>query len=247
MLGPAKASLQGFRVYRAARFAWHFARDPVFRRDHLLLWRRPRNLYQHRSITAADRYPVIFDFLRRQMAAVRTPRLLSFGCATGEEVFSLQKYFPTATIKGIDINPANIEACLAAHRRAGGDTRLSFECQSSAADETHEGYDIVFCMAVFTRWQLKANETITSSTPHLYFADFARATSELANCVAPGGYFVIRHSAFRFADTPAGRDFRCMLTLPATGASFPRFGPDNLRLTDADTEDVVFQKKTGGS
>lgn len=244
MFQRIKSALQDWRAYRAVRFGWHFARDPIFRRDHVLLWQRPRHLFQHRSITAADRYPTIFDFVHQRLATLARPRLLSFGCATGEEVFSLRKHFPTAVVKGIDINPANIETCRAALRLAGNDPGLTFECDSSAAGEARESYDAVFCMAVFTRWQLKDDRRIATSVPHLFFADFAQATSELAACIAPGGLFVIRHSAFCFADTPAARDFECVLTLRPPSTFFPRFGPDNLRLADGAPEQVVFRKRT---
>jgi len=36
-------------------------------------------------------------------------RLLSFGCSRGEEVFTLRHYFSTAAIKGIDIDPDNVD------------------------------------------------------------------------------------------------------------------------------------------
>ncbi len=230
-------------MYRAARFGWHFAADPVFRRDHLLLWRRPTNLYQHRSVTLPDRYPAIFDLLRQKLADVANPRLLSFGCATGDEVFSLRSYFPTAYIKGIDINPANIAACRRQLARNGGDDTLAFAIGSSAANEPAESYHAVLCMAVFVRWQLKRDRNIATCEPHLRFSDFAQAAAELAACVVPGGYLVIRHAMFRFADTPAAREFSCVLTLPQPKEFFPRFGPDNRRLADTEHEAVVFQKR----
>lgn len=242
VLRRLKGSLQRFRAYRAVRFCWHFARDPIFRADHVLLCRKPQNLFQHRSITASDRYPVIFDFVRNRLADVERPRLLSFGCATGEEVFSLRKYFPHASIKGIDINPANIARCRAAQRLAGNAPGLSFECGSSTANEARESYDAVFCMAVFTRWQLKDDRGIASSAPHLFFRDFERTISELAACIAPGGFFVLRHSAFRLGDTKVAREFECVLTLPPPLTFSPRFGPDNLRLPDDAPEQVVFRR-----
>lgn len=242
MLESIKAALRPFGWYRSARFAWHFAADPVFRRDHLLLWRKPARLFQHRSVTISNRYPGIFDFLRQELADVPEPRLLSFGCATGEEVASLRTYFPEAQIKGIDINPGNIAAARAWLARSG-DARISFELADSAAREPADAYHAVLCMAVFVRWQLKENRAVATSEPHLRFSDFERATAELAACVAPGGFLVIRHAMFRFADTPAARELTAVLSLPAPHEFFPRFGPDNRRLPDVATEDVVFRKR----
>ena len=237
-----KAALQYYRIYRAARFGWHFCRDPIFRRDHVLLWRRPARLYQHRSVTAPERYPRIFTFIRDKLAGVPAPRLLSFGCATGEEVFSLREYFPSGTIKGIDINPANIAACLRRWRKGGSDPHLAFEHTDSAAREPAASYDAVFCMAVFVRWPLKEDPNVATSLPHLSFADFERATTELAGCVRPGGFLIVRHAMFRFGETAAAKDFQCVLRLPKPEAFFPRFGSDNRRLPDSPDEGVIFRK-----
>ncbi len=160
-----KAALQSNRLYRAARFGWHFARDPIFRRDHLLLWRRPRGLFQHRSITWPNRYPAVFEFLCDQLAHVPSPRVLSFGCATGEEVFSLRQSLPNVSIKGIDINPGNIRVCEARNRADGYDPRLCFAQGASVASEPPATYDAVLCMAVFVRWSLRNRPDIATSAP----------------------------------------------------------------------------------
>ena len=242
MFDRIKAPLRSYRPYRAARFGWHFLTDPVFRRDHLLLWRRADNLFQHRSITAPDRYPSIFAFVRDHLADCPQPRLLSFGCATGQEVFSLHRYLPSAFIKGIDINPGNIASCRKQHRALGSPPPLVFQQGSSARHEPADSYDAAFCMAVFVRWQLKEDHAVASCAPHLSFDDFDRTVAQLAACVRPGGLLVIRHSMFRFDDTTSASGFRPLLHLPVTEEFFPRFGPDNRRLPDQSSEAVIFRK-----
>ncbi|HVU32166.1 MAG TPA: class I SAM-dependent methyltransferase [Opitutaceae bacterium] len=246
VFAPIKAAFQSYRLYRAARFSWHFLRDPIFRRDHLLLWRRPAGLFQHRSITRPNRYPAVFEFLRDRLGSVPAPRVLSFGCATGEEVFSLRHYLPQAAIKGIDINPANLRACEARRRAEGARGNVCFAQGASALAEPVESYDAVLCMAVFVRWSLRNRPDVATSLPHLRFSDYERTTTELAARVKPDGYLVIRHAMFRFADTAAATDFECVLTLPVRGESFPRFGADNRRLPEATFEQVIFQKRASG-
>ncbi len=242
MFAQLKARLRPLRVYRAARFGFHFVRDPIFRRDHLLLWRRTPHLFQHRTVTEPDRYPGVFHFLREQVRARSDLRILSFGCATGEEVFSLREYFPQAFIKGIDINRDNIATCRARHCERGSDPSLVFDQGHSAANEPADSFDAVLCMAVFVRPQIK-NRAVTTCAPHLRFADFERVITELAACVKPGGYLVLRSSMFRFADTRVASGFSHVRTMPLLEPGFPQFGPDDLILPDTGQEEVIFRKQ----
>lgn len=242
MIERLKAVLRPFRLYRAAGFAYNFIRDPVFRRGQRLRWKNPPGLFQPNPLTVPNRYPGIFRFVSTHMGAKRNPRLLSFGCSYGEEVFSLRRYFPGASIKGVDINPANIVACQARFEREGRDGSIEFECKNSADGERPDSYDAVFCMAVFQRATLKKDRAVESCEPHLRFAEFARTVAGLAACVRPGGYLVIRYSMFRFAETECARDFQSILSRPTPTEFFPRFDRDNRRVADAAEEEVVFQK-----
>jgi len=73
----------------------------------MVVTRAPELLFQPYSTTRADRYPVIFRFVRDALGDAPSLRLLSFGCSSGEEVWTLRRYFAAAFIKGIDIDPAN--------------------------------------------------------------------------------------------------------------------------------------------
>lgn len=113
------------------------------------LWRRALpGLFQPFATTRMNRYPTLFLFALATLGDDPSTRLLSFGCSTGEEVFSLRRYFPQAVIRRIDINPRNIARCRARLSRLADD-RLSFAVAASAAGEEAGGYDAVFAMAVF--------------------------------------------------------------------------------------------------
>jgi SAM-dependent methyltransferase len=241
VLERIKAPLQEFRVYRALRFAYHFAADGTFRADQIMRVRRPRNLFQYRSLTFSDRYPVIFDFVRARLAAVAEPGLLSFGCATGEEVFSLRRSFPNATIKGIDINAHNIAVCRARLREAG-DPKIEFSQANSATEEGAESYDAIFCLAVFQHSSLQ-DRAIASCENYIRFEAFEETLRGLTRCLRPGGYLAIRHADFRFTDTACAADFRTLLRIEPEGAPHPRFDRNNRRLPDEHDTDVVFQKQ----
>ena len=243
MLEKLKRSLSQFAAYRGARFTYHFATDGIFRRDHLQLLGRNSHLYQFRSVTSANRYPRIFAFLRDRLEAVPAPRLLSFGCATGEEVFTLREYLPHAHVKGIDINPANIALCRKRHRDHGASPMVAFEVGASARDEAPGSYDAVLAMAVFQRPQLKTDPGIESCAGIIRFEDFERTVTELAGCVKPGGYLALAHSAFRFADTAAAAGFTLELERAPGRVFFPRFDRDNRRIREEAPEQVVFRRR----
>ena len=236
-----KAPLRRYRLYRGLRFAWHCATDGTFRGDQIMRVRRPGNLFQYRSLTYPDRYPGIFGFVRDRLAGVAWPRLLSFGCATGEEVFSLRGYLPNAAIKGVDINARNIAVCRARLAQMP-DAAMGFAQQDSAVGEAPESYDAIICLAVFQHQSLQ-DPRLQSCEGYLRFAAFEATLAGLARCLKPGGYLAIRHADFRFSDTACAADFRVAMSIAPNGAPHPRFDRNHRRLPDEFDTDVVYQKR----
>jgi len=184
--------------------------------------RRPvEGRFQPYNHTLPDRYPWLFDFAANTVGDVEAPQLLSFGCSLGEEVFSLRRRLPTAVIKGIDIDAANIAACLARARRAN-DAQMAFEVGSSANNEPSDHYDAVFCLAVLCHGDLTVLGARRSDRL-LRFEDFERTVVELARCVRPGGLLFLHTTNFRFCDTAAAQDFDVVL-----GARPDQLAPDVL-------------------
>jgi 2-polyprenyl-3-methyl-5-hydroxy-6-metoxy-1,4-benzoquinol methylase len=166
---------------------------------------RPRvpGRFQPYNHTLPDRYPWLFDVARRQLQDIAAPDLLSFGCSRGDEVFTLRRYFPAATIRGIDIDPANIAACEA--RATEGDA-LSFAVGATTAAEPDGRYDAIFCLAVLCHGDLTISGA-RRSDPLLRFADFERVVTDLARCLKPGGLLFLHTTSFRFCDTQAAAGF----------------------------------------
>jgi len=190
-----------------------------------------------------DRYPETFSFVQRELGGERALNILSFGCSTGEEVFSLRHYFPQATIKGVDINPGNIAVCRRRLRRLN-DARIEFYTAGTLAAEPSASYDAIFCMAVLRHGQL-ARPGVVRCDHLIPFEVFSRAVESFRRCLKPGGLLAMRHNNFRLCDAPAGADFETILSIDYHDPEkkTPIFGPSNQLMTGVTFPDTVFRKK----
>jgi len=244
--GQVSQASRAFLPVRALRQLWRLLVDRHYRNIRWLLWRRPAGAFQPFNDTAPDRYPRIFAFVQAALGEQNEARILSYGCSTGEEVFSLRGYFPRAAIKGTDVNAGNIST---ARRRLKGspDASLSFAVAGSTNAEPDAAYDAIFAMAVLRHGGLGLPGV--NRCDHLIrFADFAATIADFSRCLKPGGLLVIRHSNFRLRDAPAGAEFETILRvkIPDTGKKTLLFGPDNQLMKGVEYPDAVFRKIKAG-
>ena len=239
---PSPGTKRPTFVVRAARGLWRLVFDRFYRN---LMWLRllsPMGMFQPFNDTSADRYPKIFGFVQSALGATNEIRILSYGCSTGEEVFSLRSYFSHAVIKGIDINAGNIAVCRR-RLKEKPDAAMSFECASSIEAEPATVYDAIFAMAVLRHGNLGL-PGVTRCDHLIRFDEFARVVEDFRRCLKPGGLLVIRHSNFRLCDTPVGTAFDTVLRVKnaETTKKTPIFGPDNLLMPGVEYPDAVFRK-----
>ena len=228
---------------RALRWLWRLAADRVYRNVMWLYFIRPKGAFQPFNDTFDDRYPKIFEFVQATLGAASKIKILSYGCSTGDEVFSLRRYFPRATIKGIDINPGSIAVCRRRLQETP-DANVAFAAAASTTAEASGDYDAIFAMAVLRHGSLGL-PGVTRCDHLIRFDDFARTVADFERCLKPGGLLAIRHSNFRLCDAPAAAAFETVLAVP-TSARTPLFGPDNRLLPDCEYPDTVFRKKPSG-
>ncbi len=203
-----------------------------------------RGFYQHQhqltSTTFPNRYPELFSEVKRifnEHPIIQNEVILSFGCSTGEECFSLREYFSTAKIVGVDINKINLRKAL----RANTDDRIAF-MHSDKTNIANQGpYNIIFCLSVLCRW---GDTEFVDNCEDIYpFAKYHETVVLLADNLKSGGLLVIYNSNFRFEDSSAFKDFETMVTplLPDSGFVH-KFNTSNVKIQEAHSA-IVYRKK----
>lgn len=235
-----KPRLRRIPGYGLVRLAYDLVRSVESRNAALLLMWPPKGLYQPYGTTSDDRYPEIFQFVREAIGESRETSILSIGCSTGEEAYSLRRYFPQAKILGLDINPLNILVCRLRKLR-DGDHSMRFAIAGSSAKEADASHDAIFAMAVYRHGDLNVAEPPPKCDHRIRFADFERSVADLARILKPGGLLAIEHAMFRFADTSVASQFAPAFRMEHDEPG-PIYDSNDCILHDIDYQDVVFRK-----
>lgn len=198
-------------------------------------------LLQPATNTWTDRHPLLFAATASHLDDVARPRLLSFGCSTGQEVFTLTHYLPHAQIDAVDINPACIARARRDARRRSDWTAVTFSCASRPDPAREAYYDAVLCLSVLRHGRLEA-EMPGSCNDIMPFERFAATINQLDRALRPGGLLVLWGCHFRFLDTVVARRYRVLRVPAVRPQAAPFYGPDDSRLTVRSYSDFLFQK-----
>jgi SAM-dependent methyltransferase len=199
--------------------------------------------FQPYNHTLPDRYPWLFQFAARELGDRGNVHILSFGCSEGEEVFALAKYFPDATIRGIDIDPGNIARCRT-RGREGSWERLTFAEASTTQAEPSSSYDALFCLAVLCNGDL-TNSGAKRCDPVITFDAFERIVTDFARCLKPGGLLFLHTANFRFCDTAISDEFDVVLKAePSRLAKDVLFDRGNRLMRNIRYHDIGFRRRS---
>lgn len=199
-----------------------------------------RAIHQDVTHTKRDRYPRLFDSCRTAMGAAGRHRILSYGCASGEEVLSLRDYFPNATIVGAEINPIELATC----RQRATDPGIVFIRSVRRRVAAHGPYDMIFCMAVLQRRpEAVARAGLTTIARHYPFARFADEIGFLAAQIEPGGLLIVEHSQYRVEDSPAAQSLDAVAGMGDWPPNGPRFDQHGALILPPPPVSRIFRKR----
>lgn len=164
--------------------------------------------FQQSTYTSLNRYPLLFQLCEQYFKSLKSTealpqKLLSFGCSTGEEVYTLGQLFPMATIIGVDIN----NWCLAKCKKKYANPNSSFLHSQSEAFETMANFDAIFCLAVLQHTQNRSQEKGEKATAFT-FEQFEAILLALDKKLKRGGLLVIDHTDFSFLDTILSKAYK---------------------------------------
>lgn len=163
-----------------------------------------RHHHQIYTYTALDRYPDLFTECAKyfQNQNNPAPKILSFGCSTGEEVYSIATYLPSATIVGVDINQWCINQC----RKKDKHPDHFFYNRNSREFENSKDYDAIFCMAVLQRTENRTSANNSVATGYT-FSKFESEVIVLHQKLKVGGLFIFDEADFSFLDTRCAENY----------------------------------------
>jgi SAM-dependent methyltransferase len=227
------------RTLRALGHVRRFIRNPRIRSENITRALHRDAHLQGATFSEPNRYPELFAACKLHLTGIASPTVLSFGCATGEEAFTLAEYIPNATLIGVDIN----RWCLARARKANHNSRIRFLHALSPEFAALANLDAIFAMAVFQRSENRTH-TAPAAHPSFPFAKFEQQIAQLDQKLKPGGLFFIDHADFRFEDTTAAANYT-PLNFAGNQATHdrPLFGPDNRLIATHYTLPRAFVKR----
>ncbi len=211
----------------------------IYKRNQLAIFFRKLVKEQHQltSVTASNRYPELFNEVRFAVRNISNPSILSFGCSTGEECFTMHSYFPGGKILGVDINKSNIRKA----KRKNIHQNINFLFSTPETIKENGKYDMIFCLSVLCRWE--ETKDLDNCADIYPFSKFSETAIMLASQIKSGGLLVVYNSNFRFEDTEAFADFQIVPTLSVRDSGFVhKYDASNNRIKTLH-QHCVYQKR----
>jgi hypothetical protein len=200
---------------------------------------------QYSNSTKANRYPAVFGAVAdcASLAGFNKPKILSYGCSTGEEVDSLANlYFPDSEVVGVDVSD---EALDEARRRFASNPRLRFEKSNQEFLRIEAPFSIIFAMSVLCRWP--ETRTMADAASIFPFEVFEHHVGLLDEVLAPGGLLIIYNANYSFLSSTIASKYDLILHSRIKNAGFVRRFQRSGKYQEGQIpSDCVYRKKADG-
>lgn len=232
------------RAYAAALDGFDIARDPMRRSFLPLRLLNPERLHQAGGDTAMDRFPAIFAACRRYLGDGPDLNLLSFGCSTGEEVLTLRRYFPSATLTGAEINRRSLAIC----RSLPSDDRIHFVSSELEHLRARGPYHAIFALAVLQRHAVRVARDRPVSLKGVYpFERFDAQITDFSSLLRPSGLLVIHAKMYPLSEASAAADFVPLEPGCDQGPDGPKYDRHSIRFAHPPPGGSIFIKKAAAA
>lgn len=223
------------------KLCWHTTKLLIsrpYRSFYLTKWKFGANYYQRSFFTLTNRYPELFRQCQLYFENAVTPKILSFGCSTGEEVFTIGEYLPNALVFGVDINTWCIKQCKKKYKNP----RFIFNHSLAKEFDKSGDFDAIFCLAVFQRTENRID--ISEKAQGLTFEQFENQIAILDEKLKPDGLFIIDHADFSFFDTNCAKNYKPLnFESNAMRRNRPLFDKQNNKIAETQMQFRIFVKQ----
>lgn len=214
-----------FVLWKVTSVPYRFLFNAEYRSLILLKYFKGQHAHQISNYTAYNRYPDLFLKSKELIGDRRNIKILSFGCSTGEEVYTLRQYFPDALIIGVDINKHNIQKAISKNN----DPKIIFSYNIDETIQNNGPFDIIFALAVLQRTQNRHESTFDSS--HIYpFNKFNTQITQLNCYLKSNGIFTIDFADYLFEDTDVASQYHALKGTHNVISDRLMFNTDNQRM-----------------
>lgn len=192
------------------------------------------DILQLAPTTKYNRHPDLFDFCKKLKGNVTDLKILSYGCSTGEECFTLRGYFPNAAIIGCDINKFSLRKA----KRINSDGGIEFIYSNELNIGKNGKYDLIFILSVLCKEpEARIVENITKIFP---FTQFNKTIVTLDANLKTGGLIIIRNSNYLIEDCDIMINYSCLYK---SKTEFPIFDRSGQKIKDVNGCCQIVYKK----
>lgn len=194
-------------------------------------------MLQTSAASSRNRYPQLFEIATKELKEIQKPKILSFGCSTGEEVFSIKEYIPNADIIGVDINHRS----LAVARKKDVSHQHEFFHFNNDEWEKENHYDCIMALAVFQRSEHR-EEGRTQSLSSFQFQQFSNHMSRLDSLLKKNGILILDNTDYSFKDLELSKNYVVSEFDSLTEKPRPVYSKESIKTSSSSQINRVFKK-----